>query len=122
MKKEILWKKIKSETKTIWAGEIESFPYGSTQPPTINSVAYEYEDMDDWMAVAKGEKEGHIYGRNTNPTVKILEEKIALLEDAESATTFSSGMAAVSNTLFANLNSGDRVIVGKDTYLSLIHI
>ena len=116
MKKEILWKKIKSETKTIWAGEIESFPYGSTQPPTINSVAYEYEDMDDWMAVAKGEKEGHIYGRNTNPTVQILEEKITLLEDAESATAFSSGMAAVSNTLFANLNSGDRVIVGKDTY------
>ena len=80
MKKEILWKKIKSETKTIWAGEIESFPYGSTQPPMINSVAYEYEDMDDWMAVAKGEKDGHIYGRNTHPTVQILEEKIALVQ------------------------------------------
>ena len=116
MKKDFTWKKIKSETKAVWAGETKSFPYRATQPPTINSVAYTYKNLDEWMAVAKGEKDGHIYGRNTNPTVQILEEKIALLEDAESATAFSSGMAAVSNTLFANLNPGDRVIVGKDTY------
>ena len=116
MKKDFTWKKIKSETKAVWAGETKSFPYNATQPPTINSVAYTYKNLDEWIAVAKGEKDGHIYGRNTNPTVQILEEKIALLEDAESATAFSSGMAAVSNTLFANLNPGDRVIVGKDTY------
>jgi len=116
MKKDILWKKIKSETKAVWAGEIDSFPYGATQVPMVGSVAYGYQDLDEWMSVASGEEDGHIYGRNTNPTVEILEEKIALLEDAESATAFSSGMAAISNTLFANLNPGDRVIVGKDTY------
>ena len=116
MKKDILWKKIKSETKTIWAGEVDSFPYGATQVPMVGSVAYGYQELDKWMSVASGEEDGHIYGRNTNPTVDILEQKIALLEDAESATAFSSGMAAISNTLFANLNPGDRVIVGKDTY------
>ena len=116
MKKDILWKKIKSETKTIWAGEVDSFPYGATQVPMVGSVAYGYKELDKWMSVASGEEDGHIYGRNTNPTVEILEQKIALLEDAESATAFSSGMAAISNTLFANLNPGDRVIVGKDTY------
>jgi len=116
MKKKINWKNISSETKSVWAGEMSLFPYGSTQAPTINSVAYGYENLDEWMAVAKAEKEGHIYGRNTNPTVKILEEKIAFLEDAESATSFSSGMAAISNTLFSNLSAGDRVVVGKDTY------
>ncbi len=116
MKKDILWKKIKSETKTIWAGEVDSFPYGATQVPMVGSVAYGYQELDKWMSVASGEEDGHIYGRNTNPTVEILEQKIALLEDAESATAFSSGMAAISNTLFANLNPGDRVIVGKDTY------
>ena len=116
MKKDFSWEKIKLETKAVWAGETNLFPFGATQPPIVNSVAYNYEDLDEWMSVAKGLKDGHIYGRNTNPTVQILEEKIALLESAESATAFSSGMAAISNTLFANLNPGDRVIVGKDTY------
>jgi cystathionine gamma-synthase len=116
MKKDILWEKIKTETKAIWAGETEPFPFNATQAPTVNSVAFNYDDMDEWMSVAKGLRKGHIYGRNTNPTVEILEKKIAILEKAESATAFSSGMAAISNTLFALLKPKDRVIVGKDTY------
>ena len=116
MKKDILWEKIKTETKAIWAGETEPFPFNATQAPTVNSVAFNYDDMDEWMSVAKGLRKGHIYGRNTNPTVEILERKIAILEKAESATAFSSGMAAISNTLFALLKPKDRVIVGKDTY------
>ena len=116
MKKDILWEKIKTETKAIWAGETEPFPFNATQAPTVNSVAFNYDDMNEWMSVAKGLRKGHIYGRNTNPTVEILERKIAILEKAESATAFSSGMAAISNTLFALLKPKDRVIVGKDTY------
>ena len=116
MKKKISWNKIKPETQSVWGGEIKSFPHGATQTPTVNSVAYGYDNLDEWMQVAKGEKDGHIYGRNTNPTVNVLEEKISILEGAEAATSFSSGMAAISNTLFANLNSGDRVVTGKDTY------
>ena len=116
MKKKISWNNIKPETQSVWGGEIETFPHGATQTPTVNSVAYGYDNLDEWMQVAKGEKDGHIYGRNTNPTVDVLEEKIRILEGAEAATSFSSGMAAISNTLFANLNSGDRVVTGKDTY------
>ena len=116
MKKKISWNNIKPETQSVWGGEIETFPHGATQTPTVNSVAYGYDNLDEWMQVAKGEKDGHIYGRNTNPTVNVLEEKIRILEGAEAATSFSSGMAAISNTLFANLSSGDRVVTGKDTY------
>ena len=116
MKKKITWNNIKPETQSVWGGEIKTFPHGATQTPTVNSVAYEYDNLDEWMQVAKGEKDGHIYGRNTNPTVNVLEEKIRILEGAEAATSFSSGMAAISNTLFANLNSGDRLVTGKDTY------
>ena len=39
MKKKIPWKKISSETQSVWAGETESFPHGATQAPTVNSVA-----------------------------------------------------------------------------------
>ena len=116
MKKQITWKKIKSETRSVWGGETKSFPDGATQTPTVNSVAYAYKDLDEWEKVSKGDKPGHIYGRNTNPTVSVLEEKIRILEDAEAATSFSSGMAAISNILFANLKPGDTVVAGKDTY------
>ena len=116
MKKKISWKKINAETQSVWAGETESFPHGATQSPTVNSVAYAYDDLDEWVQVSKGEKSGHIYGRNSNPTLDVLEEKIRILEGAEAATSFSSGMAAISNTLFANLKPGDKVVTGKDTY------
>tara|TARA_B100001142_G_C14323447_1_gene651354 strand:- start:574 stop:1764 length:1191 start_codon:yes stop_codon:yes gene_type:complete len=116
MKKDISWNKIKPETKSVWAGETDSFPYNTIQPSTVNSVAFSYDNVEEWMAVAKGDKKGYIYGRNTNPTVEILEKKVAILEGAESSTAFSSGMAAISNTLFANLKPGDRVVVGKDAY------
>ena len=116
MKKDISWKKIKSETKSIWAGETDPFPYNTTQPSTVNSVAFNYKNIEEWISVAKRDKKGHIYGRNTNPTVEILEKKVAILEGAESATAFSSGMAAISNTIFACLRPGNRVVVGKDTY------
>ena len=116
MIEKITWEKIKAETKSVWGGETESFPDGATQSPTVNSVAFAYNDLDEWIKVSKGEKEGHIYGRNTNPTVSVLEDKIKILEGAEAATSFSSGMAAISNILFSNLKPGDTVVAGKDTY------
>ncbi len=116
MIEKITWEKIKAETKSVWGGETESFPDGATQSPTVNSVAFAYNDLDEWIKVSKGEKEGHIYGRNTNPTVSVLEDKIKILEGAEAATSFSSGMAAISNILFSTLKPGDTVVAGKDTY------
>ena len=116
MKKQISWDKVKAGTQSVWGGETDVFPHRATQVPTVNSVAYGYDDLDEWVQVAKGEKEGYIYGRNTNPTLDVLEEKIRILEGAQAATSFSSGMAAISNTLFAHLKSGDRVVASKDTY------
>jgi cystathionine gamma-synthase len=68
------------------------------------------------MGVALGEREGHIYGRNTNPTTRAFEEKVRALEVAEDSTSFATGMAAISNTLFAFLRPGGRVVSVKDTY------
>lgn len=108
--------KIKSGTVAVWAGELQAFPDGATTPPVVNSVTFAYDDIDAWFDVAIGKRKGHIYSRNTNPTVAILEEKIRLLEHAESATAFSTGMAAISNTLFSLLSPGDRVVSIKDSY------
>ena len=51
MKKDISWNKIKSETKSIWAGETDPFPYNTTQPSTVNSVAFNYKNTEEWVSV-----------------------------------------------------------------------
>lgn len=89
---------------------------GSTQVPVVHSVSFGYDNVDEWLKVALGKKSGHIYGRNTNPTISAFEDKIRTLEGAEAATSFASGMAAISNTLFTLLSPGDRVVSVNDTY------
>lgn len=108
--------KIKVGTKAVWAGEKEYLVHGATQVPVVLSVAYGYDDMDEWYDVAIGKKKGHIYGRNTNPTVQAFEDKVKILEGGEAATSFSTGMAAISNTLSTFLVPGDRIVSIKDTY------
>jgi cystathionine gamma-synthase len=82
----------------------------------VHSVSFGYDDLATWQAVALGEEPGHIYSRNTNPTVRVFEEKIQALERAEAATSFSSGMAAISATLFTLLKPGDRIVSIRDSY------
>ena len=108
--------KRKSGTASVWAGETERFAFGSHTVPVFSTVTFAYDDLDEWQEVAKGNKKGDIYSRNTNPTVQVLEEKIRILERAEAATSFSTGMAAISNTLFALFRPGDRVVSIRDTY------
>jgi cystathionine gamma-synthase len=108
-------------TRAVWAGEISAKERrerwaGSTQVPVALSVSYGYDTVEEWLEVALGRKRGHIYGRNTNPTVAAFEDKVRDLEGAQAATAFASGMAAISNTLFTLLSPGDRVVSVKDTY------
>jgi cystathionine gamma-synthase len=106
-----------SGTMSVWSGERGHAPYErATQVPVVHSVSFGYQDLDTWLAVALGHEEGHIYSRNTNPTVRAFEEKIRDLEGAQAATSFSTGMAAISATFFTFLRPGDRVVSIKDSY------
>ena len=108
--------KTKKSTLSVWGGETERFTKGAVTSPIVHSVAFAYDDLDEWYAVATGKSEGFIYSRNTNPTLQVLEEKIRVLENGEAATSFATGMGAISNTLFALLGPGKRVVSIKDTY------
>lgn len=110
------FKDVQDGTKAVWAGEKESLAYNATQVPVVLSVAYNYDDVDEWQEVALGNKPGYTYNRMANPTVQALEEKVRILEGAEKAVGFSSGMAAISSTLYTFLRPGDRVVSVKDTY------
>ncbi|MGM0392821.1 MAG: cystathionine gamma-synthase family protein [Thermodesulfobacteriota bacterium] len=107
---------IHTGTQAVWGGEEKSWMQGATQVPVVHSVSFGYTDMDEWLQVANGERPGHIYGRNTNPTVQAFEEKVRLLEGAEAATSAATGMGIISSTLFALLRAKDRVVSIKDTY------
>jgi cystathionine gamma-synthase len=82
----------------------------------VESSAFAYPDLDTWRAVALKQTEGHIYSRNSNPTTRLLERKVAALEGAAQATSFATGMAAISTTLFALLSPGDRAVTVRDAY------
>jgi cystathionine gamma-synthase len=103
-------------TLAVWAGEEEYLMQGATQVPVVHSVSFGYRDVDEWLQVALGQKTGHIYGRNTNPTVQVFEEKVRQLEGAEAATSAATGMGIISSALFTLLSPGDRVVSVKDTY------
>jgi cystathionine gamma-synthase len=85
-------------------------------PPIVENAAYAFDDFDTWRAVALGEKPGDIYSRNSNPTTRRLEEKVAALETAESATSFATGMAAISSTLLALLSPSLQAVTVRDAY------
>jgi cystathionine gamma-synthase len=106
----------KDATVAVWAGEDGPLWENATQVPVVHSVSFGYADLEHWAKVGRGEIDGHIYSRNTNPTVRAFEEKICCLERARDSTAFASGMAAISNTLFTLLAPGDRLVSIKDSY------
>ena len=108
-------KKYNKATQAVWAGEDNPYFKEAVTTPIVNSVAFAYHNLDKWYDISVGKEDGFIYSRNTNPTVASLEEKIRVLEGAEAATAFATGMAAISNTLFTFLKPGKRVVSVKDT-------
>ncbi|MBW2061623.1 MAG: PLP-dependent transferase [Deltaproteobacteria bacterium] len=85
-------------------------------PPICQNSAFAFDNLEEWRAVALGEKPGDLYSRNTNPTTSLFEEKMAVLEGAEAATSFATGMAAISTTLFALLEASKRAVSVRDVY------
>ena len=110
-------KNLKPGTRAVWEAEAEAFWERAAQVPVALSVSFQYETVDEMMDVVRGEAEGHVYARNTNPTVTVLERKMVGLElGAEACTSFSTGMGAISNTLLTLLRPGDRCVSIADTY------
>ena len=88
-------------TMAVWGGEARRGAGEPTQVPVVHSVSYGYQDLETWLGVALGKEPGHIYSRNSNPTVAAFEEKVRLLEGAEAATSAATGMGIINSTLFA---------------------
>lgn len=103
-------------TRSVHLGSTVDASTRAIVPPIVANASFAYPDLETWRAAALGELDGDIYSRNSNPTTTLLENKVAALEGAERATSFATGMAAISTTLFALLSPGQRAVSVRDAY------
>ena len=90
--------------------------YGSATVPIYQTSTFSFESAEDGAECFAGTKDGYIYTRIGNPTIKALERQIAVLEHGYDAVAVSSGMAAVSTVYMALLNAGDHMISSAAVY------
>lgn len=104
------------DTKIQHFGEDRDAFSGSVAPPIFRTSLFTFPDCDALEAALRGEGERPLYSRMSNPTVRVLEEKIAELEGAEAAVAFSSGMGAISAVLLSSVSSGDHAVCLSRAY------
>ncbi|MBQ9179353.1 MAG: methionine gamma-lyase [Firmicutes bacterium] len=103
-------------TKAIHGGVSKEKGYGSLSMPIYQTSTFVFETAEQGGRRFAGEEEGYIYSRLGNPTISLLEEKIALLEGAEACVAFSSGMGAISSTLWTIAAAGKHIIADSTLY------
>ena len=85
-------------------------------PPVHLTSTFAFPDAQTGGALFAGEAEGHIYSRISNPTVALLEDRIASLEGAEAGLATASGMGAISSLMWTLLAPGDEIITDQTLY------
>lgn len=90
--------------------------HGETSEALFLTSGYTYDDAATVAARFAGEEAGMTYSRLQNPTVAMLEERIALMEGAEACRTQATGMAAMTTALLCQLQTGDHVVAGKAAF------
>lgn len=104
------------ETIVIHHGYDVGWHFGSLSVPIFQTSTFTFATAEQGEARFAGREDGYIYSRLANPTVRVLEEKMARLEGGEAALAFSSGMAAVSAVLFALTKANDHIICSQGVY------
>jgi O-acetylhomoserine (thiol)-lyase len=97
-------------TRIVHSDRLDPIEHGSLHKPVHATVAYGYADARELAAVFQGTRPGHTYGRQVNPTVDALQNKISRMEDGLHTACFATGMAAIGTMLFALLRRGDHFV------------
>jgi len=105
----------KPATQAVRGGTARS-EWGETSEAMFLTSGYAYDCAGDAAARFAGEQKGMTYSRLQNPTVEMLEERIALMEGAEAARCMATGMAAMTAALLCQLSAGDHLVAGRAAF------
>ncbi len=102
-------------TQAVRGGTARS-EWGETSEALFLTSGYAYDCAGDAAARFAGEQAGMTYSRLQNPTVEMLEHRIALMEGAEACRTMATGMAAMTAALLCQLQTGDHIVAGRAAF------
>ena len=102
-------------TQAVRGGTARS-EWGETSEALFLTSGYSYDKAADAAARFAGEQQGMTYSRLQNPTVQMLEERIALMEGAEACRAMASGMAAMTAALLCQVEQGDHIVAGRAAF------
>lgn len=104
------------DTLAVHGGEPESYPHDALTAPIVQTATYTFENTAELRDFFEGRKEREEYGRYGNPSVRLVEKKLAALEGTADAVAFGSGMAAVTTSILALTKEGSHVVLFSDCY------
>lgn len=106
------------DTTVVHAGTDPAANLGALSTPVYPASVFAFPDAEQGAAIHEGERPGYFYGRISNPTQTALEQALCAVEKGRAALAFSSGMAAISTTLFSLLTVGDHIVAPASLYAS----
>jgi O-acetylhomoserine (thiol)-lyase len=106
------------DTQVIHAGQLPESWEGATLPPIFQTASHFHPTAENLSQTFAGQTTDHIYMRLSNPTNRVLENKLTLLEGGQGAIVMASGMAAIANTCMALLRAGDEFVTGNSLFMS----
>ena len=107
---------VKFDTLALHAGQHPDPEFGARAVPIYQTTSYVFPDSDHAAALFNLERAGHIYSRISNPTVSVLEERLAALEGGVGAICTSSGQAALHLAIATLMDTGSHIIASKNIY------
>ena len=107
---------LRLETLAVHAGYAPEASTRAVAVPVYQTTSYAFDDTAHGAALFNLEQEGNIYTRIMNPTTAVLEQRVAALEGGAGALALSSGMAAITNTVFTLAESGDNIVSASALY------
>ncbi|MCB1390927.1 MAG: methionine gamma-lyase [Rhodobacteraceae bacterium] len=103
-------------TRAIHLGHDPADNQGALTPPLHLTSTFAFDSVEAGAALFAGQAPGHIYSRISNPTLDLLERRVAALEGAEAGLALASGMAAITSVMWTFLRPGDEVITDETLY------
>ena len=112
----------KFDTLSLHAGHVPDGQYGSRAVPIHQTTSYVFRDTEHAAALYNMELGGHLYTRISNPTVAVLEQRVAALDGGVAATATASGMAALTTAVMTICSSGDHIVASSRMYGANINL